>query len=54
MFHFISGKEQSILLRKENEKLKAKVLAARSDIDYIAMMAEVELESEGEGENEEI
>ena len=39
-------KEQLRIERKKNEALQAELLKNKSDVDYIAMMCDVELESE--------
>lgn len=39
-------KEQLKIERRKNEALQAKLLKNQSDVDYIAMMCDVELECE--------
>ncbi len=51
MFAFKSIQKQLIEARKENDELRAKVIKANSDIEYLAMMTDVELDQE-EAEND--
>lgn len=48
MFGFKNIFNQLIDTRRENEELRASVVKANSDIEYIAMMTDVELEQEDE------
>lgn len=48
MFGFKNIFDQLMNARMENEELRAKVVKANSDIEYIAMMTDVELEQEDE------
>ncbi len=52
MFKYKSKKEALIDERRKNEQLLAQSLKQKSDIDYIAMMCDVELESAITEENE--
>ena len=46
MFGFKSIFNQLIDTRRENEELRASVVKANSDIEYLAMMTDIELEQE--------
>ncbi len=46
MFQYLSLKEQLLKERAKNEALKAQAVKNAADIDYIAMMTDVELETE--------
>ena len=56
MFKYTSIREALLKESKRNEQLRAQNLKQQSDIDYIAMMCDVELEAESEEvqENEQI
>ncbi len=45
MFKYKSVSQQTVEERRKNEQLQAHSLKQRSDIDYIAMMNDVELET---------
>lgn len=54
MFKYTSLKEQILLERKKNAILKAQADRHAADIDYIAMMSDIELDSgETEGDADE-
>lgn len=46
MFKYTSLEEQILLERQKNTALKAQTDKNSADIDYIAMMSDIELESE--------
>ncbi len=46
MFKYKSSQESLFEERKKNEQLQAQTLKQRADIDYLAMMSDVELESD--------
>lgn len=46
MFHYKSIKEYSLQERRKNEQLQAALNRANADLDYLAMMTDVELEQE--------
>lgn len=48
MFVFKSVKEQLMVERKRREIAEAKLNKASADVDYIAMMCDVELDCEAE------
>ncbi len=54
MFKYQSIQKQLIEERKKRESLYAEVIRNHSDMDYIAMMTEVELEAEGGTKDEQI
>lgn len=54
MFKYKSSREALIEERKKNEMLTAQAIKHTSDIDYIAMMADIELENEEETNNEQV
>ncbi len=47
MFKFKNALGLIIDLQNENKSLEANILKQQSDMDYIAMMADIELEQEG-------
>ena len=53
MFEYKSLQKQQMLLRKENKVLLAENEKLKADMDYIAMMTDIELETE-ENEDEQI
>ena len=53
MFRYTSLKEQILLERQKNVVLKAQSDKNASDIDYIAMMSDIELDA-GETEEDQI
>lgn len=52
MFKIIDAKTEIVQLRNENAKLKSENAKLQSDLDYVAMMADVELEEDEAAENE--
>lgn len=52
MFKYTSLEEQILLERQKNTALKAQTEKNAADIDYIAMMADIELESFSDEETE--
>lgn len=46
MFHYKSVKEYSLQERRRNEQLQAAFDKAKADLEYLAMMTDVELEQE--------
>ena len=52
MFKFKDVKTQLLEEKKKNAELQAKLAKTNADIEYIAMMTDVELEEETENENE--
>ena len=46
MFEYKSLQKQQMLLRKENKALIAEKEKLKADLDYIAMMTDIELETE--------
>lgn len=46
MFKYIPLQEQVIIERRKNNELRSKLQKATSDLDYIAMMTDVDLDSE--------
>lgn len=46
MFKYTSLKEQVLIERQKNTALKAQTDKNSADIDYIAMMSDIELDSE--------
>lgn len=54
MFRYTSLREQILLERQKNAVLKAQAEKNAADIDYIAMMSDIELDSgETEGDKDE-
>lgn len=51
MFKYKSINDQLIEERNKNTLLNARLEQAQANIDYIAMMSDIELEEEGEVEN---
>lgn len=52
MFGFISAREQLVKERQKNAALQAQVIKANSDIEYLAMMADIEMEQDDEQEEQ--
>lgn len=52
MFKFKDVKTQLLEEKKKNAELQAKLEKTNADIEYIAMMTDVELEEETKNENE--
>ena len=50
MFGFLDARKQLIRERQKNAALEAQIAKANSDIEYLAMMADVEMEQEDEQE----
>ena len=48
MFTFRSTKEQLLEERRKNTKLQVDIAKATADIEYIAMMTDVDIEEEAE------
>lgn len=46
MFGFISAREQLVKERHKNAAMQAQIAKANSDIEYLAMMADIEMEQE--------
>lgn len=46
MFGFISAREQLVKERQKNVAMQAQIAKANSDIEYLAMMADIEMEQE--------
>ena len=46
MFGFISAREQLVKERRKNAAMQAQIAKANSDIEYLAMMADIEIEQE--------
>lgn len=46
MFGFISAREQLVKERQKNAAMQAQSAKANSDIEYLAMMADIEMEQE--------
>ena len=46
MFGFISAREQLVKERKKNAAMQAQIAKANSDIEYLAMMTDIEMEQE--------
>ena len=46
MFGFISAREQLVKERRKNAAMQAQIAKANSDIEYLAMMADIEMEKE--------
>ncbi len=45
MFGFISAREQLVKERQKNAAMQAQIAKANSDIEYLAMMADIEMQS---------
>ena len=54
MFKYKSSRQALVEERKKNERLTAQAIQNTSDIDYIAMMSDIELEKEEEINNEQV
>lgn len=52
MFGFIGAREQLVKERQKNAALQAQIVKANSDIEYLAMMSDVEMEQDEEGGTE--
>ena len=52
MFGYKDTKTQLLEEKKKNAALQAKLAKTNADVEYIAMMTDVELEEESENENE--
>lgn len=52
MLKFKDVKTQLLEEKKKNAELQAKLAKTNADVEYIAMMTDVELEEETENENE--
>mgnify|MGYP006886286774 CR=1 FL=1 len=48
MFGFISAREQLVKERQKNAAMQAQIAKANSDIEYLAMMTDIEMEQEEE------
>lgn len=48
MFGFISAREQLVKERQKNADMQAQIAKANSDIEYLAMMTDIEMEQEEE------
>ena len=46
MFGFISAREQLVKERQKNAAMQAQIAKAYSDIEYLAMMTDIEMEQE--------
>lgn len=46
MFGFISEREQLVKERQKNAAMQAQIAKANSDIEYLAMMTDIEMEQE--------
>lgn len=46
MFGFISAREQLVKERQKNAVMQAQIAKANSDIEYLAMMTDIEMEQE--------
>lgn len=46
MFGFISAREQLVKERQKNAAMQAQIAKASSDIEYLAMMTDIEMEQE--------
>ena len=46
MFGFISAREQLVKERQKNAAMQAQIAKANSDIEYLAMMADIDMEQE--------
>ena len=44
MFGFISAREQLVKERQKNAAMQAQIAKANSDIEYLAMMTDIEME----------
>lgn len=50
MFGFIGAREQLVKERQKNAALQAQIVKANSDIEYLAMMADIEMEQDEDQE----
>lgn len=50
---YLSIRERLLEEQRENERLKAENVKLSADLDYIAMMCDVDLETEQEGYSDE-
>lgn len=50
MFGFIGAREQLVKERQKNAALQAQIVKANSDIEYLAMMADIEMEQDEDRE----
>lgn len=48
MFRFISAREQFVKERQKNAAMQAQIAKSNSDIEYLAMMADIEMEQEAD------
>lgn len=46
MFGFISAREQLVKERQKNAAMQAQIAKANSDIEYLAMMADIDMDEE--------
>lgn len=46
MFGFISAREQLVKERQKNAAMQAQIAKVNSDIEYLAMMTDIEMEQE--------
>lgn len=46
MFGFISAREQLVKEHQKNAAMQAQIAKANSDIEYLAMMTDIEMEQE--------
>lgn len=46
MFGFINAREQLVKERQKNAAMQAQIAKENSDIEYLAMMADIEMEQE--------
>ena len=46
MFGFISAREQLVKERQKNAAMQAQIAKANRDIEYLAMMTDIEMEQE--------
>ena len=53
MLKYKTTKEQLIEERNKNTQLRAELYKATADVEYIAMMTDIELEEETESEDDE-
>ena len=52
MFHYKSTKELLFEERRSNERLRATLRKTEADLEYVAMMTDVDMESDEETEEE--
>lgn len=53
MFKMKTVREQALDLRRENVKLRTELEKTNADVDYIAMMSDIELDNSENDETEE-